>query len=44
MGDFEAVTVLKNDFEQRSIEEQIAFFKMMVPCMMQMFYIYFKIH
>ncbi|MFV8323375.1 HEAT repeat domain-containing protein [Flavobacterium sp. LB3P21] len=29
MGDFEAVTVLKNDFEQRSIEEQIAFFKMM---------------
>lgn len=29
MGDFEAVTILKNDFEQRSIEEQIAFFKMM---------------
>jgi hypothetical protein len=24
---FEAVTVLKNDFEQRSIEEQIVFLK-----------------
>ena len=29
MGVIEAVAILKNDFNQRNIEEQIAFFKMM---------------